>query len=124
MCLFSETLLCFVPSSVLRYPFQGKGYLSSLGVASGPARALFLACLEVASQALFWFLLSSVTQLVTAVFRALAEHHSLVTPHIPGVFTSGVGGFYALPPLISIIRLSRYWESLAPEGHRLSGAVP
>ena len=57
-------------------------------------------------------------------FRALAEHHSLVTPHIPGVFTSGVGGFYALPPLISIIRLSRYWESSAPEGHQLSGAVP
>ena len=69
-----------------------------MGVASGPTRALFLACWEVASKALFWFLLSSVTQLVTAVIRALAEHHSLVTPHIPGVVTSVVGRFYALPP--------------------------
>ena len=98
MRLFSEALLCFVPSSVLRYPYQGKGYLSSLGVASGPTRALFLACLAVACKALFWLLLSSVTQLATAVIRAMAEHHSLVTPHIPGVLTSVVGGFYALPP--------------------------
>ena len=63
------------------------------------------------------------TQLVTALISAVAEHHSLVTPHIPDMFTSVVCRFLAFPldQRYSSVKVSGILE---PESHRHSGSVP